>query len=122
MKIFNAITSIAIVEQAIKNSRYNTRTSSLNRKWIKFLKNKKLFDEYMIYLAVHDAVGIEPKTYRQIFNVCRNLDGKGIRFNRKDDYFKVISINWKEEFNSFFLETVKWYDFKNKLWFAKNGK
>ena len=54
MKIFNALTSITIVEQAIKNSRYNTRTSSLNRKWIKFLKNKKLFDEYMIYLAVHE--------------------------------------------------------------------
>ena len=122
MKIFNALTSIAIVEQAIKNSRYNTRTSSLNRKWIKFLKNKKLFDEYMIYLAVHDAVGIEPKTYKQIFNVCHNLDGKGIKFSRNNDYFKVISINWKEEFNSFFLETVKWYDFKNKLWFAKNHK
>ena len=118
MKFEDILPTISIVEQARKNSRYNTRKSELNKKWTRYLKNRKLFDEYMVYLAGHDAIGVEPKSYKQISNICYNMNGKS--FNVPLSFGKCISVNWVNEFKKFFKENVKWYEFKHKLWFAAN--
>jgi predicted nucleotide-binding protein (sugar kinase/HSP70/actin superfamily) len=112
-----AMSSISIIEQARKNSKYNTRKSDLNKKWTRYLKNRKLFDEYMVYLAGHDAIGVEPKTYKQISNICYNMNGKVFGVHSSD---RSITVDWIKEFRQFFKETVKWYEFKHKLWFAAN--
>ncbi len=118
MRFEDILPSIIIVEQARKNSKYNTRKSVLNKKWTRYLKNKKLFDEYMVYLAGHDAIGVEPRTYKQISNICYNMNGK--TFNVPSTWGKTISVDWVSEFKKFFKENVKWYEFKHKLWFAAN--
>jgi len=112
-----AMPSISIIEQARKNSKYNTRKSGLNKKWARYLKNRKLFDEYMVYLAGHDAIGVEPKTYKHISNICYNMNGKVFAVHSSD---RSITVDWIKEFCQFFKETVKWYDIKNKLWFKSN--
>ena len=115
MKFHKAHSSVTIVEQAMKNSKYNTRKSEINKKWTRYLKNRKLFDEYMVYLAGHDAIGVEPKTYKQICNICYNLNGNA--YEVKQGHRKIM-VDWINEFCHFFKETVKWYDLKNKIWFA----
>ena len=119
MRSFHAASSLTIVEQALRNSKYNTRKSEINKKWTRYLKNRKLFDEYMVYLAGHDAIGVEPKSYKQIGNVCANLNSRIYQVRGSD---RSIAVNWINEFCKFFKETVKWYDIKNKLWFASNFK
>lgn len=117
-KFEDILPTISIVEQARKNSRYNTRKSELNKKWTRYLKNRRLFDEYMVYLAGYDAIGVEPKSYKQISNICYNMNGKS--FNVPSSFGKCISVDWINEFKKFFKENVKWYEFKHKLWFAAN--
>lgn len=112
-----SIRMLDLIEQARNNSKYNTRTSKLNKKWVRFLKNKKLFDEYMVYLGNNNAIGIEPKTYRQISNVCHNLGGKTYHINNV-----TIRVNWRQTFEEFCEETIKWYDVKNiVLYIVNNG-
>ena len=119
MRFMKALPSIQIIEQARNNSKYNTLKSGLNKKWTRYLKNKKLFDEYMVYLAGHDAIGVEPRTYKQVSNICYNMNGKTFNVHTKYGH-KSINVDWISEFRQFFKETVKWYDIKNKLWFKSN--
>lgn len=119
MKMLESISTLKLIEQAHVNSKYNTKKSKLNKKWVRFLKNKKLFDEYMVYLGNHDAIGVEPKTYKQISNVCHNLANRefGVRGSRA-----VIRVDWVSVFKQFCDETIKWYDLKNTfLYIINNG-
>jgi len=122
MNFMRALPSISIIEQARNNSKYNTRKSSINKKWTRYLKNKKLFDEYMVYLAGHDAIGVEPRTYKQVSNICYNMNGKAFNVLGCKGGTKSIIVDWIDEFRQFFKENVKWYDIKNKIWYALNFK
>lgn len=106
-----------IIEMAHDNSKYNTKTSKVNKKWVRFLKRNKLFDEYMIYLANYNAVGAEPKSYKQLSNVCHNLSL--VTFNYKG---KRIAVDWTKKFNEFAWPSIKWYDIKNIFLYIKNRK
>lgn len=107
-----------ILEMAHFNSRYNTKKSKVNKKWTRFLKNRKLFDEYMVYLASKNVIGIEPNTYKELSNVCHNLSRR--KYEVKGSYGKYVEVDWNELFRRFMKETIKWYNVKEKLLYAIN--
>lgn len=111
-----SISSLDILQMAINHSKYNTRKSKVNRKWTRYLKNNKLFDEYMIYLANHNAAGAEPHTYEQLSNICHNLMTECYYFNERP-----IIVDWVDEFRKFAWESIKWYDAKNILLYIINN-
>ena len=117
-----SIPMLDLIGQARKNAKYYTKTSELNKKWIRFLKNKKLFDEYMVYLGNNNAIGIEPKTYKQISNVCYNLNGQIYHITSKFVLRATIQVDWKQVFEEFCQETIKWYNIKEfVLYLVNNG-
>ena len=118
MKSLKAKSVNVIVDMAHRNSKYNTKKSTINRKWIGFLKNRKLFDEYMVYLAGHDAIGVEPKTYKQVANICHNLAGRKYEVG---DSSAWVRVDWKEVFHEFADETIKWYNLKQLTLYIING-
>ena len=109
------INSIAIIEMARNNSKFNTRKSSVNKKWARYLKNKKLFDEYMVYLANNNAAGAEPHTYKQLSNVCHNLSNQSYYVGNH-----TINIDWEKEFKEFAWKSIKWYDIRNIILYVIN--
>ena len=116
MRAQRSISSLAIIDMAIGNAKYNTRKSEINRKWIRYLKNRKLFDEYMVYLGNNNAAGAEPKTYRQLSNVCHNLSKTVYHVEGLH-----IQVNWVEEFKKFAWKSIKWYDVKNMFLYVINN-
>jgi hypothetical protein len=117
MKIKRSISSVAIIDMAINNSKFNTRKSKINRKWTRYLKNKKLFDEYMVYLANRNAAGAEPSSYRQLSNICHNLMSECYHIEGLH-----IQVDWVKEFHDFAWNSIKWYDVKNVfLYMINNG-
>lgn len=122
MQSKKSVPAVAMIDMAILNSKYNTRKSKINKKWTRYLKNKKLFDEYMIYLSNYKVVGVEPKTYKQLSNLCFNLNRKC--FFVQDEKWKThhIIVNWLKEFHTFAWKSIKWYDIKNiLLYWINNG-
>lgn len=119
MKDLKAKSVVATLTMAHANSKYNTKKSNVNKKWVRFLKNRKLFDEYMVYLAGQDAIGVEPKSYKELSNICHNISGRryevhGVR--------KPIHVVWTDVFEEFTKETIKWYNFKEVfLYMINNG-
>ena len=106
-----------ILQMAIAHSKYNTKKSEVNKKWTRYLKNNKLFDEYMIYLANRYAAGAEPCTYQQLSNVCHNLMAECYHFNEH-----LVKVDWVDEFHKFAWKSIKWYDIKNVfLYIINNG-
>ena len=105
-----ALLTSTILDMARKNAKFNTRKSKLNKKWTRYLKNKKLFDEYMVYLSDFGVVGAEPHTYKQLSNLCFNLSRRSFFIGSS-----TISVNWVDEFYKFAYDSIKWYDIKN--WF-----
>ena len=119
MKELKAKSVVATIEMAHINSKYNTKKSSVNKKWMRFLKNHKLFDEYMVYLAGQDAVGVEPNSYKELSNICHNISGRRyeVRGGRKP-----IHVVWTDVFKEFTNETIKWYNLKEIfLYIINNG-
>lgn len=108
----------SVIEMAHTNSKYNTRKSAINKKWTRFLKNKKLFDEYMIYLGGDNAIGVEPTTYKELSNVCHNLSGRKYEVN--DTRGKYIYVDWNIVFGDFVKESIKWYNIKEKFLYIVN--
>ena len=115
------IKPIEMIGMAIVNSKYNTRKSRVNKKWARYLKNHKLFDEYMVYLSNNHVVGVEPKTYKQLSNLCYNLNKNGYFIEDEKWYTHHIKVDWVNEFNKFAWESIKWYDIKNVLLYWING-
>ena len=112
--------STKILAQALLASR-KPKKSKLNKKWIRFLKNKKLFDEYMIYLASFHVVGVEPCTYKQLSILCYNLSTNCVYIEQRVSgrYTRTpVKINWYNEFREFAWESIKWYDLKNIFLYA----
>lgn len=112
-----SVSSVRIVEMAKNNSKFNTRKSKVNKKWTRYLKNKKLFDEYMVYLANNNAAGAEPHTYKQLSNVCHNLSKKHFHVG---DFRNTIVVDWVDEFKKFAWKSIKWYDLKNIFLYMVN--
>lgn len=115
-----SIKSVAIIEMARNNSKYNTRKSTINKKWTRYLKNNKLFDEYMVYLSNNNVVGAEPYTYKQLSNLCYNLNRKSFFVSDENWNSHHINVNWVNEFKKFAWKSIKWYDVKNVLLYLLN--
>jgi hypothetical protein len=118
MKDLNAKSVVATLTMAHANSKYNTRKSTVNKKWVRFLKNRKLFDEYMVYLAGQDAVGVEPKSYKELSNICHNISRRRYFINGGNRH---INVEWTDVFEEFTKETIKWYNFKEVFLYAINN-
>ena len=116
MKYRHMPSIVSVIEMAHANSKYNTKKSAVNKKWTRFLKNKKLFDEYMIYLGGDNAIGVEPNSYKELSNVCHNLSGRKYEVNGK-----YIYVDWNDAFTQFMRETIKWYNIKEKFLYALNN-
>ncbi len=110
-----------IIEMAIVNSKYNTKKSRINKKWTRYLKNNKLFDEYMVYLSHNKVVGVEPKTYKQLSNLCYNLNRNSFFVSDENFIAHHINVDWVNEFNKFAWKSIKWYDIKNIFLYWING-
>ena len=106
-----------IIDMALANSKYNTKKSKVNKKWVKFLKRKKLFDEYMIYLAGHNSIGVEPRTYRELSNICYNMMGVYYITNKAH-----LNVNWVKLFEEFLNENLKWYNIKEIILYLYHNK
>ena len=117
MKYLRGKTVSATIDMAYANSKYNTKKSSINKKWVRFLKNRKLFDEYMIYLAGHEAIGVEPRTYKHIANICHNMVGRQYQMKGGKDVY----VNWRRVFEDFADENIKWYHFRQRFLYLVNG-
>jgi len=113
-----SIGTLEIIDRARRNSRYNTKKSKINKKWTRYLKNNKLFDEYMVYLANNNAAGVEPHTYKQLSNVCHNLSHSKYHFGDRE---KILMVDWVGEFKKFAWKSIKWYDIKNIFLYCING-
>lgn len=118
MKYRHMPSIVSVIEMAHVNSKYNTKKSAVNKKWVRFLKNRKLFDEYMIYLAGEDAIGVEPKSYKELSNICHNISRciYELRGSKKS-----IHVVWTDVFKDFMEETIKWYNIKEKFLYAINN-
>jgi hypothetical protein len=119
MKELKAKSVVATIEMARANSKYNTRKSNVNKKWVRFLKNRKLFDEYMVYLAGEDAIGVEPKSYKELSNICHNISGR--RYEVRGGH-KPIHVVWTDVFKDFMDETIKWYNIKEIFLYMVNNR
>lgn len=115
-----SITSSDMISMARANSKYNTRKSKLNKKWTRYLKNNKLFDEYMIYLSNNGVAGVEPKTYKQLANLCYNLNKKAFYVKDANYISHHIVVDWINEFHKFAWNSIKWYDIKNMFFYWLN--
>lgn len=117
MKYLRGKTVSATIDMAYANSKYNTKKSTINKKWVRFLKNRKLFDEYMVYLAGHEAVGVEPRSYRHVANICRNMSDR--KYEMKGG--KTVRVDWMKVFEDFADENIKWYHFRQRFLYMVNG-
>lgn len=96
-----------VVVKILESTKYASNKSSINKKWARYLKNKKLFDDYMICLSYWDGAGANPKTYKQLSCLCHNINGVG-------------NVDWYGEFKEFANKTIKWYNFKDRFLYAIN--
>lgn len=110
-----------IISMAFENAKYSTKKSRVNNKWITYLKKNKLFDKYMVYLANFNALGIEPKTYKQLSNICYNISCMSFRFGKYDEKDKIVDVDWVKTFRKFSKESIKWYNVKDKFLYLVNG-
>ena len=115
-----SISSLSIINMARTTSRYNTLRSKINKKWTRYLKNNKLFDEYMVYLSNYNAVGVEPTSYKELSNLCYNLDMHTFYIQGRGDERHYLIVNWKSEFRNFAWKSIKWYDLKNIVLYVLN--
>ena len=96
--------------------------SNLYKKWLRYLKRKKLFDEYMFYVdCKYKGRGTYPypDNYDELSAMVNSIKDCGHLGN----YIRVgetyIYVDWCEEFLEFTRETVQWWNFyiKSKyLW------
>ena len=110
-----------IISMAFENAKYSTKKSRVNNKWITYLKKNKLFDKYMVYLANFNALGIEPKTYKQLSNICYNISCRSFRFGEYYEKYKIVDVDWVQTFRKFSKESIKWYNVKDKFLYWVNG-
>lgn len=115
-----SISTIEILNMAITSRKYNTLKSKLNKKWTRYLKNKKLFDEYMVYLSNYNAVGAEPMNYKELSILCYNLDRHSFYIQGYGNIEHHLLVNWKDEFRKFAWKSIKWYDIKNIILYCLN--
>lgn len=90
--------------------------STVYKKWLRYLKKNKLFDEYMIYMDYkYNDRGTYPypSDYEELAELANSLQACG--------YIDVgntfIRIHWHSEFLKFTKESVQWWNFYIKAKF-----
>jgi len=92
--------------------------STVYKKWLRYLKKNKLFDEYMIYMDYkYGSRGTypNPRNYEELAELANSLQACGY----VDVENTFIHIYWHSEFLKFTKESVQWWNFyiKSKfLW------
>ena len=90
--------------------------STFYKKWLRWLKNHKLFDEYMIYMdgmfRNRDTYPVADD-YDTLYSLTKRLENYGgIRVG--DTYIRIL---WHTKFINFTRNTVHWWDFCTKIKF-----
>lgn len=91
-------------------------TSSLYKEWLRYLKNNKLFDEYMIYMdKVYGDRGTYPNAdnYSELDILAKKLGSSSIAVG-----YTSIRINWPQEFKRFVRENARWWEILVKIKFS----
>jgi len=90
--------------------------STVYKKWLRYLKRKKLFDEYMIYMDYnYSSRGTYPypSDYEELAALTNTLQACGVL----DVGNTFIRIYWYSEFLKFTKESVQWWNFYIKAKF-----
>ena len=90
--------------------------STVYKKWLRYLKRNKLFDEYMIYMDYkYGGRGTypHPSDYEELAELANSLQACGY----VDVENTFIRIYWYSEFLKFTKESVQWWNFYIKAKF-----
>ena len=90
--------------------------STVYKKWLRYLKRNKLFDEYMIYMDYkYSSRGTYPypSDYEELAALTNALQACGFL----DVGNTFIRIHWYSEFLKFTKESVQWWNFYIKAKF-----
>lgn len=90
--------------------------STVYKKWLRYLKRNKLFDEYMIYMDYkYSGRGTYPypSGYKELAALANSLQA----CIYVDVGNTVIRIHWYSEFLKFTKESVQWWNFYIKAKF-----
>ena len=90
--------------------------STVYKKWLRYLKRNKLFDEYMIYMDYkYNDRGTYPypSDYEELAELANSLQACGYI----DIGHRYIKIPWYTEFLKFTKESVQWWNFYIKAKF-----
>lgn len=83
--------------------------STVYKKWLRYLKKNKLFDEYMIYMDYkYNDRGTYPypSDYEELAELANSLQACGYI----DIGHRYIKIPWYTEFLKFTKESVQWWN------------
>lgn len=96
--------------------------SKLYKKWLRYLKRKKLFDEYMFYMDCgykHRGTYPYPNDYEELSSLLNSLNACGDIGSYIQVGESYVHVDWHEKFLEFTRESVQWWNFyvKSKyLW------
>lgn len=110
-----------LAQLIIKNlSRKKVDGNKFYRKWIGHLKQKKLFDEYMVYVTT----GLKPKVAHPVINDYETLFALCDRLNRNFEPISQygIRVDWVHEFKKFYKKNIHWWQFMTKYKISKHVK
>ena len=106
---------VALISSSIRKNK-SKHTSNLYKEWLRYLKNNKLFDEYMIYMdEVYGHKGTYPNAdnYSELDILTKKLGSNGIIVGNTS-----ICINWPQEFKRFVQENARWWEILVKIKFS----
>ena len=102
-----------VAQLIVKNfSRGKVDGNKFYRKWIGHLKQKKLFDEYMVYVTT----GLRPKVAHPVINDYKTLFAlcNGLNRNFEPSSRYGIWVDWVHEFKKFYKKNIHWWQFVTK--------
>lgn len=108
-----------MIFRLLSNSFKKNQTKSVStiyKKWLRYLKNNKLFDEYMIYMYYMYSSENSypcPRNYEELSKLAHSLQSFGLI----SVGYSSIHISWYKEFLKFVKETVQWWNFYIKTKF-----
>lgn len=91
--------------------------STVYKKWLRYLKRNKLFDEYMIYMNYkYSGRGTYPypSDYEELAALANSLQACGYYIDVGNTSMRI---HWYAEFLKFTKESVQWWNFYIKAKF-----
>ena len=88
--------------------------SELYKRWLRYLKNNKLFDEYMICMDdLYGRRGTYPTadSYGELWTLTERLYGCMVRIK----YRTIVHVNWPQKFKQFVRECSRWWEFYARM-------